>query len=104
MKILPLPGDALIELFPHDDKSDGGIVIPDNAKDKNSKDGPAPADKGVVREIGKWPTTESGLAIIPHFKKGDTVLLSHYDGKKMHRDALHRFRIIKQQDVLAVLS
>lgn len=107
MKIRPLQGQALVLLLPHDEK-DGSIVIPEIVNDavpthenmyvkKRHR-------KGIVQEIGPWKKTKTGLAILPDFKRGDTVVLNPYVGKQLTQGVDDHLRLVSVDDVIGVLT
>lgn len=109
MNIKPLPGEALIEILPEDAATPSGIVLPQvslspeevQARHVNPQ---KPRDyKGLVRKIGPWPKLGNGLAVMPEFKIGDTVLVGFNCGTPM-RYGHGNFRIVRQGDVIAVLT
>ena len=101
MVIIPLPGQCLVEILPNADTI-GGIVMPQGVELKDSS-GKLPCVRGVVRRLGRWPQKSNGLAVLPEFSPGDTVLLSQYHGQKLHRLG-DNFRLVPIKDVLAVIK
>ena len=100
MNILPLPGQVLVEIL-HRDKI-GGILLPESVDIRNTN-GKLPCVRGIVRKLGRWPQKPNGLAVLPEFSPGDTVLLSQYVGQKLHRLG-DKFRLVPLKDVLAILK
>jgi co-chaperonin GroES (HSP10) len=100
MNILPLPGQCLVEILPH--TATGPIIIPDNAKMKDGM-GKLPIVQGRVHRLGRWPQKPNGLAVLPEFAPGDTVLCSQYAGQKL-KALGDRFRLVRIADVLAILK
>ena len=101
MTIHPLAGQTLIEIVSPQNVTFGGIVLPDGAFDKQSCGKSA---KGIVREIGEWPKLKNGLSVLPEFKRGDKVLISDYSGTTLQKDFGDRMKIVRIQDVLAVIT
>jgi chaperonin GroES len=101
--IRPLTGQALIRLLPPDEKTDGGLFLPDIAQDSPQGEKAKPR-RGLVIAIGPWRTTKDGFAILPDFQPGDTVLLSEYLGTKLTRAIGESLRLCRVDDVLAVLT
>jgi len=100
MTIHPLKGQCLVEILPDAKASDGGIVIPDGVQVMD-KGGKLPPVKGIVRRLGSWPQKPCGLAVLPEFAPGDTVLCSQYAGVKMRRHIGENFRMVRVEDVIA---
>ena len=75
MNIIPLTGQALVEILPENKLSDGGIVIPETAKGKDDV-GRLPPMKAKVWRLGPWPQKKCGLAVLPEIAPGDTVLVA----------------------------
>ena len=72
MNLKPLGDRVIIEQSEADDMSKGGIVLPDNAKEKPTK--------GTVLAVGPGKTTDDGKLIEPAVKVGDKVLYERYAG------------------------
>ena len=107
MRIIPLKGQVLVLLLPRDEKI-GEIFIPDTANDGKATHDDMyvrrSARKGIVQAIGPWRTTKDGKAILPDFKKGQTVLLNDYVGQKLTHDVQDHLRLVKYDDVLGILT
>lgn len=107
MRIKPLTGQVLVLLLPRDEKI-GEIFIPETANDgKATHDDmyvKRLARKGIVQSIGPWKKTKDGKAILPDFRKGQTILLNDYVGQKLTHDVEDNLRLIKYDDVLGVLT
>ena len=107
MKIVPLRGQVLVLLLPRDEKI-GEIFIPDTANDgKATREDMyvrRSARKGIVQAIGPWRMTKDGKAILPDFRKGQTVLLNDYVGQKLTHDVRDHLRLVKYDDVLGILT
>jgi chaperonin GroES len=101
--IRPLTNQVLLEVLPPDEKSFGGIVIPETLRN-GSPDDKKPPFKGIVVAIGPWRKTNQGLAVLPEFKRGDVVLCSPYRGHKLTRNIGERYQLVRTDDVLAVVE
>ena len=101
-RIRPLRGQCLVEILPENLLSPGGISIPETAKNKDGI-GKLPPLKGRVLRLGPWPCKKNGLAPLPDFAPGDTVLLGQYSGVKLNRMG-RRFRMVRVEDVIAKFS
>jgi chaperonin GroES len=103
MSIRPLTGQVLIRLLPPDPMSPGGLFLPDSAFD-TPRGEKAVARKGLVIQVGPWRKTKKGLAVLPDFQPGQTVLMSHYLGHQLTRTIGENLRLCDVDDVLAVLD
>lgn len=109
-RIRPLTGQVLIEVLPEDRKSAGGIELPDYTlsaeyqQERAHKPTPPKPVQGVVCEIGPWPKTSGGLSVLPEFGIGARVLVGFHAGVKMQRNIGEKFRMVRYDQVLAVLS
>ena len=96
MKIKPLADKVLVK--PDDvsqEKTAGGIIIPDTAKEK--------PQKGVVAAAGPGRKDENGKVIGMDVKAGDKVLYSKYGGTELEYDGT-TYLIMSEQDILAVFD
>jgi len=98
MRIKPLTGQVLIFLIPRDRK-DGSIHLPDT-DDPERK----PVRKGIVKAMGPWKRLKNGMGMLPPFGIGATVLVSEYHGHKLNRNIGEYLRLVRSDDVLAVLT
>jgi chaperonin GroES len=95
MKIKPLGDRILVKRIKEDDKSKGGIIIPDTAKEK--------PQEGRVVAVGKGKMTETGYLLVPDVKAGDRILFGKYSGSEVKfEDEEHL--IVREDDVLGVLE
>ena len=90
MNIKPLADRVLIAPAKAEEKTVGGIIIPDTAKEKPLQ--------GEVLAVGNGTKDEEMV-----LKKGDTVLYGKYSGTEIELDN-ERYLIMRQSDVLAVLG
>lgn len=90
MNIKPLADRVLIKPAPAEDKTAGGIIIPDTAKEKPLQ--------GEVLAVGNGTKDEEMV-----LKAGDTVLYGKYAGTEVELDG-EKYLIMRQSDVLAVLA
>jgi chaperonin GroES len=90
MNIKPLADRVLIVPAPAEEKTIGGIIIPDTAKEKPLK--------GEVIAVGTGTKDEEMT-----LKVGDTVLYGKYAGTELELDG-NKYLIMRQSDVLAVLA
>lgn len=90
MNIKPLADRVLIKPAPAEEKTAGGIIIPDTAKEKPLQ--------GEVLAAGNGKKDEEMV-----LKAGDTVLYGKYAGTEVELDG-EKYLIMRQSDVLAVLA
>ena len=90
MNIKPLADRVLIKTAPAEEKTAGGIIIPDTAKEKPLQ--------GEVLAVGNGTKDEEMV-----LKAGDTVLYGKYAGTEVELDG-EKYLIMRQSDVLAVLA
>lgn len=106
-RIIPLPGKVLIRMLPPE-TMERGLHLPDIAADHANSPEDAyrrkPAEKGIVIAMGTWPRSKSGFSIMPPFGVGATVLINRHHGTKFNRDLGENYRIVKNDEVLAVLD
>ncbi|MDR1811300.1 MAG: co-chaperone GroES [Candidatus Fibromonas sp.] len=94
MSIKPLADRVLIEPVEAEAKTQGGIFIPDNAKEKPMQ--------GIVKAVGAGRRSDKGEIIALELKVGDKVLYGKYSGTEVTVDGKN-YLIVKENDVLAVL-
>ena len=95
MKIRPLGDRILVKRIKEEDKSKGGIIIPDTAKEK--------PQEGRVVAVGKGKMTETGYLLVPDVKAGDRILFSKYSGSEVKLEDEEHL-IVREDDVLGVLE
>lgn len=95
MKIVPLHDKVLVKRVEEVNKTAGGIIIPDNAKEKPSE--------GVVEAIGNGFRAEDGKILPMSVKVGDRVLFGKWAGTEIKLDGEARL-IMKESDILAIVE
>jgi chaperonin GroES len=96
MGVRPLGDRVLIERIEEDEqKSAGGIIIPDTAKEK--------PQKGRIISVGPGKTTDDGKKVAMEVKEGQTVLFGKYSGTDIKVDNKEML-IMHESDILAVLD
>lgn len=95
MAIRPLHDRIIVKRLEGEEKTKGGIFIPDTAKEKPLE--------GTVIAIGNGRITEDGKVRPMDLKKGDTILFGKYAGTEIKLDGDEHL-ILREDDVLAVLS
>ena len=95
MKIRPLYDRIIVRRIAEEEKTKGGIIIPDTAKDKPTE--------GEVVAAGKGRLTEDGKVIPMDVKKGDRILFSKYAGNEVKIDGTE-YLIMREEDVLGIIE
>ena len=95
MSIQPLGDRVLVKRLEAEEKTKGGIVLPDTAKEK--------PQKGEVVAVGKGRVLESGKVEPLEVKKGDKVLFGKYAGNEVSYKE-EEYLILKEEDILAILK
>ncbi|MDX9834421.1 MAG: co-chaperone GroES [Desulfobulbus sp.] len=95
MKIRPLNDRILVKRLEGEEKTAGGIIIPDSAKEK-------PAE-GEVVAIGPGKLNEAGERVAMDVAVGDRVLFSKYGGTEVKLDG-EDFLIMREDDILGVIQ
>jgi chaperonin GroES len=95
MKIRPLYDRLIVRRVAEEEKTKGGIIIPDTAKDKPTE--------GEVVAAGKGRLTEDGKVIPMDVKKGDRILFSKYAGNEVKIDGAE-YLIMREEDVLGIIE
>ncbi|HID29216.1 MAG TPA: co-chaperone GroES [Desulfobacterales bacterium] len=95
MKIRPLHDRILVERIEEDNRTKGGIIIPDTAKEKPMQ--------GKVLAVGKGKVGEKGQMIAPDLKEEDRILFSKYAGTDVKIDGKEHL-IIREDDVLGIID
>jgi chaperonin GroES len=95
MKIRPLGDRILIKRIKEQEKSKGGIIIPDTAKEK--------PQEGKVVAVGKGKMTEQGKLLPPDVKAGDKILFGKYSGSDVMIEGEEHL-ILREDDILGVLE
>ena len=95
MKIKPLQDRLVIKRIEEEEKTKGGIIIPDSAKEK--------PQEGRVVAVGDGKTLESGQKAPLTVKPGDKILFGKYSGTEIKIDGEEHL-ILREDDVLAIVQ
>jgi chaperonin GroES len=95
MAFKPLHDRVLVRRVQSDDKTKGGLIIPDTAKEK-------PAE-GEIVAVGDGARKDSGELIAPAVKSGDRVLFGKWSGTEVTVNG-EELLIMKESDILGILS
>lgn len=92
-KVKPLGDRVLVKRIEAEEKTAGGIVLPDTAKEKPKE--------GEIVAVGEGKMLDSGKRADVQVKKGDRVLFSSYAGTEVKIDG-EEYLIMREDDILAI--
>jgi chaperonin GroES len=96
MKIQPLHDRVIVKRVQEEEKTKGGIIIPDTAKEKPIE--------GIVVAVGSGKSEGEGKKKVPlEVKKGDRVLFSKYAGTEINIEGEEHL-IMKEEDIIAIVT
>lgn len=95
MKIKPLNDRVLVERVQSEEKTAGGIIIPDTAKEKPLE--------GIVRAVGHGKRADSGELIKPQVEEGNRVLFGKYSGTEITIEGRDHL-ILREDEILAIIE
>jgi chaperonin GroES len=95
MGFRPLHDRVLVKRLESEDKTAGGIIIPDTAKEKPSQ--------GKVISVGPGARGDDGKLVALDVKKGDTILFGKWSGTEVKIDG-EDLLIMKESDIMGILS
>lgn len=95
MQVRPLHDRVLVKRLAEEEKSKGGIIIPDTAKEKPIQ--------GEIIAVGTGRVTEDGKVRPLDVKKGDKVLFGKYSGTEIKIEG-DEFLMMREEDILGVLN
>ena len=95
MKIVPLNEKIVVERVEADERTAGGIILPDTAKEKPKQ--------GKVISVGEGKPLDNGKRAAFQVRVGDRVLFSSYSGNEVTLDG-KEYLIMTEDDVLAVVD
>ncbi len=95
MKIQPLHDRVIVKRVEEEEKTKGGIIIPDTAKEKPIE--------GLVVAVGSGKSEEGGKKVPLEVKKGDRVLFSKYAGTEIQIEGEEHL-IMKEEDIIAIIK
>ena len=93
MSIRPLHDRVLVKRIEEEEKTAGGIIIPDSAKEKPTR--------GEIVAVGSGARDESGKVVPLDVKKGDVVLFQKWGGTEIKING-QELLIMKESDIMAV--
>ena len=95
MALRPLQDRVIVKRMDSEEKTAGGIIIPDSAKEK-------PAE-GKVVAVGPGKTNDAGERVALQVKEGDVILFSKYGGTDVKLDG-EDYLIMREDDVLGIVG
>lgn len=95
MKIKPLNDRVLVTRIEEEQKTAGGIIIPDTAKEK--------PQEGKVVAVGPGKANDDGKRTTPNVKAGDRILFSKYAGNEIKIDGVEHI-FMREDDILGILE
>ena len=96
MKVKPLADRIVIRRFEADEKTAGGIILPDSARNK--------PQKGKVLSVGPGKMLKDGSRRPLQVKEGDTVLFTNWAGDEFKHIQGEDILLMREEDVLAVIK
>ncbi|MDR1650273.1 MAG: co-chaperone GroES [Synergistaceae bacterium] len=95
MKLRPLGDRIVVKAAPHEEKTKGGLVLPDTVKEKPIE--------GIVVAVGEGKINDEGKRTPMDLKVDDRIIYSKYSGTEVKVDG-EEFLVISERDVLAVIE
>ena len=96
MNIVPLGDRVLLKQLEAEEKTKGGIVLPDTAKEK--------PQEGEVVAVGKGKVLDNGQMKALEVKIGDKVLYGKYSGTEVSTKTGDEYVMLREEDILAVIN
>lgn len=94
-KLRPIGDKVLIKRVEAEDKTPGGIVLPESAREKPRR--------GIVYAVGEGRLRDDGTRVPPQVKKNDHVLFSSYAGTELKVNG-EEYLVMDETDILAVIE
>ncbi|MDR1308791.1 MAG: co-chaperone GroES [Deltaproteobacteria bacterium] len=95
MNVRPLSDRILVKRLEEEEKTKGGIIIPDTAKEKPQQ------GKGV--NVGEGKLLDNGTRVKPGVKAGETVLFGKYSGTEIKLDG-DEYLILREDDIFGIIE
>ena len=95
MNLKPLFDNVVVEHVEQEEKTAGGIFLPDTAKEK--------PQEGIIRAVGAGRVTDKGTKVDMQVKVGDRVIYRKYSGSEVKIDGTE-YLIIPEKDILATVD
>ncbi len=94
MNLKPLADRIIVRVIEAEEKTKGGIVLPDTAKER--------PQEGEVLAVGSGRRLDDGTVVKPQVKVGDKVLFAKYGGTEVKLDGTE-YLILREEDILGIL-
>ena len=95
MNLKPLGDKVIVEILDAEEKTKGGIVLPDTAQEK--------PQQGKVIAVGNGKTLPNGKVVPPSVKPGDRIIFGKYSGNEVAVDE-NEYLIVNEEDILAIVK
>jgi len=95
MKVKPLQDRVIVKRVEEEEKTKGGIIIPDTAKEK--------PQEGKVVSVGAGKVNDKGEKIALEVKAGDRILFGKYSGNEITIDGEEHL-IMREDDIIAIIQ
>jgi chaperonin GroES len=95
VNLKPLFDNVVVEHVEQDEKTAGGIFLPDTAKEK--------PQEGIIRAVGPGRVTDKGTTVEMHVKVGDRVIYRKYSGSEIKIDGTE-YLFVPEKDILAIVT
>lgn len=95
MKIRPLQDRVIVQRIEEEEKTKGGIIIPDTAKEK--------PQEGKIIAVGKGKVNDEGKVVPMSVKEGDKILFGKYSGAEVTLDGKD-YLIMREDDILGIVE
>lgn len=95
MQVTPLYDRVLVQRVASEEKTSGGIIIPDTAKEKPLE--------GVVRSVGPGKVSDAGEFVKMQVSEGDKILFGKYSGTEIEIDGSEHL-ILREDEILAIIN
>ena len=95
MKLQPLGDRVVVQRLEAEEKTEGGIILPDAAKEK--------PQRGKIIAVGDGKISDEGSRQKPQVKKGDIVIFTSYAGEELKVDG-KEVLLMHEEDILAIMD
>ncbi len=95
MNIKPLGDRVVVKVIEQEERTKGGIVLPDTAKEK--------PQQGEVMAVGTGRVLDNGQKVPLEVKKGDRIIFSKYSGTEVKLEG-EEYLILSERDILAIVE
>ncbi len=95
MKIRPLQDRVIVERIEEEERTKGGIIIPDTAKEK--------PQEGKIIAVGKGKVSDDGKVLPLSVKAGDRILFGKYSGTEIKLNG-NEYLIMREEDILGIVE